>query len=105
MKADAEYLKSLLIAFRETPNLTTDINELREKGLSYEDPRFEFHMRLLHDYGYVEGSPATLGIGKCSTSAPWSVIPLRLTASGHQFAEDMENNETPQTMKKYGFVG
>jgi hypothetical protein len=104
MKADAEYLKTVLTAFREAPNPTTDINELQEKGLSLGDPRFEFHMRLLHDLGYVEGSPATLGIGKRSTNAPWSVIPLRLTASGHQFAEDMDNNETPQTMKKYGFV-
>jgi hypothetical protein len=103
MKPDAEYLKKLLAAFREAPNPTTDIDELKEKGLPHDDPKFEFHMMLLHDDGYLESESMEGGIG-ISNSAPWSAIPLRLTASGHQFAEGMENNQALQTMKKY-FLG
>jgi len=41
MKPDAEYLKTLLGAFRNAPHPTTDIEELKEAGLDYEEPIFE----------------------------------------------------------------
>lgn len=76
MQADAEYLKNLLAAFQEAPSPTTDINELQEKGLSQDDPRFLFQM-LLHDEGYVVAdNPDVRGIG-ISASVALSVIPLR----------------------------
>jgi hypothetical protein len=34
----------------------------------------------------------------------WSVIPLRLTASGHEFAEAIGNSKVLETLKK-DFVG
>jgi hypothetical protein len=54
MKPDAEYLKQLLTAFQGAPNPTTDIRELEGGGLSIDDPKFEFHMMLLQDGGFVE---------------------------------------------------
>ena len=54
MKPDPEYLKQLLTAFQSAPNPTTDIRELKSAGLSFVDPRFEFHMMLLKDGGFLE---------------------------------------------------
>jgi hypothetical protein len=34
----------------------------------------------------------------------WSVIPLRLTASGHEFAEGLNNSKAFETVKK-NFAG
>ena len=107
MKPDAEYLKRLLTAFQDAPNPTTDIRELEGAGFSLNDPKFEFHLMLLQDGGFVESESRAGGIG-ISKSADgfiqWSVIPLRLTASGHKFAEAMGNSTVLQTLKK-NFVG
>ena len=115
MKPDAEYLKQLLTAFQDAPNPTTNIRELKDAGLRYDDPQFEFHMMLLKDGGFLESvesvrSPrfstsAEIGLSKSADgSNQWSVIPLRLTASGHKFAEAMGNSTVLQTLKK-NFVG
>ena len=107
MKSDAEYLKKFLTAFQDAPNPTTDIRELEGAGLSIDDPKFEFHMMLLQDGGFMESESRAGGIGLskgADGSIQWSVIPLRLTASGHEFAEAMESSKVLQTLKK-GFVG
>jgi hypothetical protein len=107
VKPDAEYLKKLLTAFQDAPNPTTDIRELEGAGLSLDDPKFEFHMTLLQDGGFVESESRAGGIGLskgADGSIQWSVIPLRLTASGHEFAEAMGNSKVLQTLKK-SFVG
>ena len=107
MKPDPEYLKQLLIAFRDAPNPTTDIMELAEAGLSRDDPKFEFHMKLLEDEGLVEGVSKGSGIGLDRSSdghIQWSVIPLRLTKSGHEFAEQLGNSKVIEALKK-NFVG
>jgi hypothetical protein len=64
-------------------------------------------MMLLQDGGFVESESRAGGIGlskEADGSIQWSVIPLRLTASGHEFAEAMENSKVLQTLKK-SFVG
>jgi hypothetical protein len=107
MKPDAEYLKQLLTAFRDAPNPTTDIRELEGAGLLLNDPKFELHMMLLRDGGFVESESNAGGIGiskSADGSIQWSVIPLRLTASGHEFAEAMGNSKALQALKK-NFVG
>lgn len=107
MKPDVEYLKQLLTAFRDAPSPTTDITELEGAGLSLDDPKFEFHMMLLRDGDFVESESNAGGIGLskgADGSIQWSVIPLRLTASGHEFAEAIGNSRALQTLKK-SFVG
>jgi hypothetical protein len=106
MKPDIEYLKQLLTAFQGAPNPTTDIRELEDAGLSIDDPKFEFHMMLLQDGGFVESESEAGGIGLSKSadgSMEWSVIPFRLTASGHEFAEAMGNSKVLQTLKKSFF--
>jgi hypothetical protein len=115
MKPDPEYLKQLLAAFQAAPNPTTDIRQLKAAGLSSDDPRFEFHMMLLKDGNFIESVESTpskrystsvaIGLGISADGArQWSVIPLRLTASGHEFAEAMGNSKVLPTLKK-NFVG
>jgi len=107
VKPDAEYLKQLLTAFQDAPNPTTDIRELEGAGLSLDDPKFEFHLMLLHDSGLVDSESRTGGIGFSRGAdgfVQWSVIPLRLTASGREFAEAMGNSEVLLTLKK-SFLG
>jgi DNA-binding transcriptional ArsR family regulator len=103
MKPDPDYLKKLLSGFRAAPGPTTDIRELQQAGLDYEDPSFEFHLKLLGDDGYVERDSGRGGIGLdkgADGSCMWSVVPLRLTAAGQEFAEAIDNSKALETVKK-----
>lgn len=103
MKPDPEYLKKLLVAFSNAPEPTTDIRELQEAGIDYDDPKFEFHMHLLLDHGYIESESRKGGFGLEKSAdgyRQWSVIPLRLTASGHEFAEALESSKAMEAVKK-----
>lgn len=102
MKPDPEYTKRLLEAFRDAPEPTTDINELQECGLSYETAEFYFHLRLLDDDGFVERDDGEPGVGVAGSGGHyiWSAFPLRLTASGHEFAEAMANKTAFAAVKR-----
>jgi hypothetical protein len=90
MKPEADYLKKLLQAFRDAPEPTTNIQELKAAGLDYNhDPQFEFHLRLLVDDQYVENDDGSRDIGfqrGVDGRLSWGAVPLRLTSSGHEFA-------------------
>ncbi len=98
MRPNPDYLKRLLTAFQDATNPTTDIQELGAAGLPFDDPEFEFHLRLLNDQGYVERNDGRPGIGL--SGEMWSVIPLRLTAAGHEFAEALSDNKVFAVVKK-----
>jgi DNA-binding transcriptional ArsR family regulator len=106
MRPDPDYLKKLLTAFQNAPAPTTDIEELESAGLFYEDPEFEFHLFLLRDQGFItDDRDGSLGMDRSADGRiQWSVIPLRLTASGQQFAEALGNNKVLATIKQK-FVG
>ena len=94
MKIDQDYLKRLLEACQASEKPTFDIQDLKAAGLDYLDKQFEFHMMILHDQGFVEQDGGYPGIGLIKSAdgfASWSVLPLRLTASGHQFVEALSN--------------
>ena len=102
MKPDADYLKELLTAFQDAPGPTTDIRQLANAGLRYHDPKFEFHLFLLGDQGFVtDDSDGSLGMERgADGTVEWSEFPLRLTASGHQFAEALGNNKVFAIIKE-----
>ena len=90
MRTDHEYLKRLLTAFQDAPSPTTDIDELERAGFPRDDPRFEFHMTYLDREGLVESDLGGIGYAKSADGlVVWSVIPLRLTARGHQLGNSM----------------
>lgn len=101
MKIDQEYLKGLLEAFESAVNPTTDIKELSAAGFPYQTDEFVFHMRLLEDRGLIEGLGSGSGFGYTQTRATysWAVVPLRLTADGHDFIEALKQKEVWQTIK------
>jgi hypothetical protein len=103
MKPDPDYIKRLLAAFQDSPEPATDINELEARGLSYETPEFYFHLRLLNDQGFVEREDGKSGLGvekMLDGQTVWSVVSLRLTAAGHEFAEALNNSKAFEAVKK-----
>jgi hypothetical protein len=98
VKPDPDYIKRLLLAFQDAPGPTTDIREFEQQGIPYEEPRFRFHLRLLQDQEFVERDDGEPGIGLAGDSY-WSVVPLRLTASGHEFAEAMGHSKAFAAVK------
>ena len=103
MKIDTDYTRKLLTAFQDSPEPTTDIRELKNRGLDYNDDEFMFHLRLLNDDGFVVREDGDSGIGLVRSIDglySWGVVPLRLTAAGHEFAQAMENEHGFHAVKK-----
>lgn len=102
MRPDADYIKRLLTAFQDSPCPVTDIEELEKLGLYYQTDEFYFHLRLLHDQGFVErdDGEGDLGVERnLDGDYSWSVLPLRLTAAGHEFAEALNNGKAYEAVK------
>ena len=90
MKIDKGYFDGLLKAFEESEHPTTDIHELEKRGYSYEEERFIFHLRIFYEEGLI--APET-GSDLGYMQGQWSVIPLRLTAKGHEYLENLRQGE------------
>jgi hypothetical protein len=102
MKIDQEYMKRLLAACQASERPTFDIEDLQTAGFDYNDPRFEFHMKILNEQGFIEQDDGDPGFGLIKGIdgyRSWSVLPLRLTASGHQLIEALSNKEVWATIK------
>ena len=96
MKIDHEYLKKLLETCQAADKPTFDIEDLNAAGIDYRDNLFEFHMRLLTDQEFIKQDDGDPGFGLSKSLdgfQSWGVLPLRLTASGHQFIEALANKE------------
>jgi Hypothetical protein (DUF2513) len=112
MKIDHDYLKRLLEAGQASEKPTFDIEDLKAAGFDYDEPQFEFHMALLDDKGFIRQDDGDPGFGLTKSMdgfLSWSVLPLRLTASGHEFLDSVQNPEvwskTKAAAKKVGGVG
>ncbi|HGK7507613.1 TPA: DUF2513 domain-containing protein [Kluyvera cryocrescens] len=102
MKIDQEYLKGLLEAFEASDTPDTDINELNERGFNCETDEFLFHMRLLEDRQLITRTDGRDGFGAVESldgMVHWAVMPLRLTAIGHDFLDALRNQEVWSTLK------
>lgn len=102
MKIDQEYLKNLLEVCQSSEGPTFDIFYLKESGIDYEDPLFEFHMGILTDQRLIERDDGDPGFGLqkgIDGFHSWSCLPLRLTASGHHFIEALSNKEVWAAIK------
>ena len=102
MKIDHDYLKKLLETCQASDKPTFDIEFLRQSGIDYTEKQFEFHMMLLTDQGFIVQDDGDPGFGLFKSLdgfQSWAVLPLRLTAPGHQFIEAMANKEVWATIK------
>jgi Hypothetical protein (DUF2513) len=96
MKTDQVYMKTILEACQVSERPTFDIEDLKAASLDYNDKQFEFHMMILTEQRFIERDDGDPGFGlfKSIDGFPsWSVLPLRLTASGHQFIEALSNRD------------
>jgi hypothetical protein len=103
VKTEQDYLKKLLEAGQTSEKPTFDIEDLKASGFDYNDPQFEFHMRILTDHGFIEQDDGSPGFGLTKSLdgfCQWSVLPLRLTSSGHQFIEALSNEEVWARIKR-----
>jgi hypothetical protein len=94
MQIDYDHLKQLLEAFAAAPKPTTDIEELKHRGIDYQSDAFLFHTEILDDTGFVERADGDRGIGvlrSVDRFISWSAVPLRLTAAGHEFLGGLRN--------------
>ena len=101
MNIDQEYLKGLLDAFEAADRPTTDIEELKSRGFDYKNDKFIFHLKLLVDQDLVRPDDGD-GLGYVRSVdgfVSWGVVPLRLTAKGHEFIEALRNSEVWETIK------
>jgi uncharacterized protein DUF2513 len=104
VKIDQDYLKHLLAACQASEKPTFDIEDLKAARFDYADPRLEFHLMILADQDFIEQDGGYSGIGLAKSAdggyVQWSVLPLRLTASGHQFVEALSNKEVWAAIKR-----
>lgn len=112
MRIDTEYLKTVLDVFLDATTPTVDLKDFPMLDLSGETNdavhNFVFHFELLADQQFIEPAIKTNGIGirRTSHDYTWSVIPLRLTAAGHDFASALAKpgviDEIKNTFKESG---
>jgi hypothetical protein len=103
VRIDQDYLKKLLEACEAAPAPIFDIKVLEAAGLDFDTDEFVFHMSILNDLGVVERDGREPGFGLVRGAdgyVSWAVLPLRLTAQGHQFIEALRNKEVWATIKR-----
>jgi len=103
VRIDHDYIKRMIEIILDHPNPTFTIEDFDEGGLSYQTPEFEFHMKLFNDQGLIEQDDGDAGFGLFKSAdghASWSVLPLRLTSRGHDFAEAISEKGVWEKVKK-----
>lgn len=95
MKVDQEYLRKLLTTFLDAPRSFVDLSDFKGNDISVDDT-FLFHMQILEDQAMVECLNGEKELGyiiAIGGNFEWISKPLRLTASGHEFAEALARKE------------
>ena len=89
MRINKDYLKRLLEAFLESNTPSINLEDFQKIGLVEDEHTFVFHMKILDDQNLIEQMDGDRGFGLtigADGSYHWSVLPLRLTARGQDFA-------------------
>ncbi|MCX2793226.1 hypothetical protein [Vibrio sp. Sgm 5] len=97
MRIDIEYIKHLLdtVQDHDEPDFNIYNDKIKPLWLNDDEKlnKLVFHMEIMEDQGLIENSINTNGIGFQRMGGGGgftvSVIPLRLTARGHQFVSDL----------------
>ena len=101
MSIDQEYLKALLTIFLESRRSFVELGDFEQKGIAIDD-RFLFHIQLLEDQSLIERQNKEKDLGyriALGGNFEWISKPLRLTASGHEFAEALNRKEVWEKLK------
>jgi hypothetical protein len=79
------------------------VRDFKAAGIDHNEDAFVFHLHLLADQGFVvreDGKPGFGLEGGVGGYRSWSLVPLRLTAQGHNFIETLRNKEVWATIKR-----
>ncbi|WP_018294847.1 DUF2513 domain-containing protein [Mariprofundus ferrooxydans] len=106
MRIDIEYIKNLLevVLDHDKPDFRIDHKDIAPLWRN-DDEKLDnlvFHMEILKDQGLIENASGSGGIGfrrMGNGGFTVSVIPLRLTAKGHQFAADLSKPGVIEKLK------
>ena len=102
MKIDQEYLKRILEIAQSSLKPTFTIVDFEHAGVPYNTDLFEFHMQILNEQRLIVQDDGDYGFGMIKSIdgfRSWSVLPLRLSADGHEFIEALENVDVWTTIK------
>jgi len=104
MKINHAYIKNILLAVESEGDARPYLLDILKK-LDLDDFNQEFllHYEVLFDYGFIESTLEDHSIGVqqgAGGDIAWSNIPIRLTASGHEFIEAMNKIEIWEIIKK-----
>jgi hypothetical protein len=111
MQIDLAYLQKLLCVFIESEEAHINITSLKEAGIVVEDKSgydqsFIFHIqialenKLISDINFESHNLKTIGLDFGVTNNPFIIDkPIRLTQSGHDFANALKNKEVLLKLK------
>lgn len=104
MKLNHAYIKNILLAVESEDDARPYLKDvLKRLGLEDFNQEFLLHYEVLFDYGFIESTlnDGTIGIQQgAGGDIVWANIPIRLTASGHEFIEAINKNEVWEIIKK-----
>ena len=95
MKIYQAYLKKMLNIFIESPRSHIWVADLVDAGIEMDD-KFLFHIQVLEDQRFIECLDRKSDIGYeivLGGEFRWHSRPLRLTSSGHEFVEALNQAE------------
>ena len=101
MKPDLEFLKKILTTLQASPRPWPTIGELENAGVDA-DEDLCLHLELLDDYGFIQSKADDGSFGfqdGIGGEIYWADVPVRITASGHEFIEAMEKPEIWNVIK------
>lgn len=101
MRVDYRYVRDFLNVFLDSESSTVDFNDFDALRKAEGDEKFVFHFELMADRAFIVGAleSGRLGI-KRSPHGEFSisVVPLRLTADGHDFATALDSPKVLSTV-------
>lgn len=92
----------MLNTFIDSPHSFIWVSDLMDRGIEMDD-KFLFHIQILEDQGFVEPLDKKSDLGYeilLGGEYRWNSRPLRLTASGHEFAEAVNKSEIWEIIKE-----
>lgn len=111
MRIDLDYMAQLLNVFLEAESAHITVSEMGNSGIKIAtgkglDEKFLFHFQLAAENGLISDRELrmdglkslgiTMGVGGVVSLA---AVPIRLTQSGHDFANALKNKEVLMTLK------
>ena len=106
MKIDIEYVKNILdtIHNHDKADFTIRLfDALWGEGKIDENHKFVFHLEILHDQGFLVSTSTMSSVGirrSGSEDYVFSIVPLRLSAKGHEYAAALNKPEVFKILKE-----